>query len=200
MCHFPATHGPNCKSAQVNFVLIYASCHQNQEIMCTMVWFYFTVFYAQWLFLISLFTSGISGDVYNFCSNLSDFYPRVIAVFLKLLKFNLPEQNKTNGLMRRVKKRPFILLITWPPLPSFVYPPSNSAPARRAAAHRSPPCDTDGRCKRWGRPERVCQCRRFITPDPGHPGAELHRTSDALDIRSLNTVVLLWLRLLRRLI
>lgn len=29
--------------------------------------------------------------------------------------------------MRRVNKRPFILLITCPPLPSFVYPPS--APA-----------------------------------------------------------------------
>lgn len=66
-------------------------------------------------------------DVCHFCSNLSDFCPRVIAVFLKLLKFNLQEQNKTNGLMRRVNKRPFILLITCPPLPSFVYPPS--APA-----------------------------------------------------------------------
>ena len=52
------------------------------------------------------------------------------------------------------------------------------------------PCDTDGRRKRrrtrkrrrrwWGRPERVGWSSHFhITPDPGHPGAELHCKSSS---------------------
>lgn len=83
--------------------------------------------------------------------------------------------------------------------------------ARRAAAHRSPMWywrevlrgEGGGGC-----PKRVCWSSHFITPDPGHPGAELRcraRHLDALvDTRFFDTVafgvevILLFFRLKTR--